>query len=466
MLHLIACTCLPFAEMDVTGDAGAEDLALVRGTLDQFAAWTAVDGVCVPEIEADPDIPEPFGLPDAYESGGVYRGEHQPIWVDVDAGESAVDNTRHELCHALDMQLGLSTAHETLIPDVADPDLYPGTQAEKEDFAVLCQEWPTDTTFTSAVVDACGGEPVDSVAQFVLDEIYPGYPRLDLDPEPVSLQVDELTWAPADVGGLLDDIRELDGAMAALVVSGPDADARRTLSLRTFSSDLQTVLRDEALITGPNSLRGSFVASDAGLYIEARNTDGGDLLMRVDAESWAVEPLPIGDVSGLSRPIISGDRIISNDLATGQLGAWTFDGAVVELDPPALLFDQVFWPDVLWPVDGGFGFYAYEGAGSWVDGAWSLAAGPTVTHDRQALDDGRVLVHAVSMGPRMMIEDDGVWRFAGDPCDPDAKEAWAYGDLAVVGGRIFRTGWAGTPTEDADGDGRVEEPLYSLVVGR
>ncbi|CAN0453397.1 unnamed protein product, partial [Ectocarpus fasciculatus] len=102
---MAGCGCPDFDEMVVEQQAESLvwPLQNVADTVDEFAAWTGRDGVCVPGIEVVQEL----------DSQGVYRGPMRKIIVRAGAVDGAI-TTRHELCHALDQGEKISREHKAL----------------------------------------------------------------------------------------------------------------------------------------------------------------------------------------------------------------------------------------------------------------------------------------------------------------------------------------------------------------
>src|SRR4051812_40341082 len=110
---LVACTCTPFADMDVvdaTGEAGDDFLADISAAITDYASWTGRDGVCVPEVrvvhQVDAFVPS---------FAGMYQGQGRAILLSVDSGKPYIDIV-HELSHGLDHLEHHSRDHPDLFP--------------------------------------------------------------------------------------------------------------------------------------------------------------------------------------------------------------------------------------------------------------------------------------------------------------------------------------------------------------
>lgn len=186
LLGLLACGCPTFAEMEVCGDADATFLAEVQGALDDFAAWTGREGVCVPEVRVEEELGDG-------RVQGRYRGPHSAILLSRDAVDPRTV-TLHELCHALDEREGLADP-EVFEPVEADDD-YPTRDLRiAEGFADRCQEGAEDLGLLAGVDDACGPGSLDAADRYLYEHVYTAAPHTQLseEPAPWRLTVDGLT---------------------------------------------------------------------------------------------------------------------------------------------------------------------------------------------------------------------------------------------------------------------------------
>lgn len=166
---LFACApCTPFAEMRFPEDGEA-----LAATVADFAAWTGRDGVCVPAVEWREELEEgPL-------AAGRYDGPGEPILLRRGAGSPSdmARTLRHELCHALDAEEGLSTVlASTLDPESIDPVAYP-TEALRlaEAFAQACEAGPPPVEMPAALHRQCGLAPAARAAP-LRAEVYPEAP--------------------------------------------------------------------------------------------------------------------------------------------------------------------------------------------------------------------------------------------------------------------------------------------------
>ena len=143
------------------GGVGVElDLVGLRAAIDDMAAWTGLDGVCVPEIRLS--TPDEIADVIGHEAEGVYRGAGEPILVTYPG------LAFHELCHAVDHRLeDISTTR----PDLFDPDPENGGPGER--FAVACEAGPTSLAFADFIGNTCGVDLVAPVDRFMREEIFP-----------------------------------------------------------------------------------------------------------------------------------------------------------------------------------------------------------------------------------------------------------------------------------------------------
>lgn len=179
--------------MKVTDPDGVADedlLSEIEGAVADFEAWTGRDGVCVPSIRVQADVPEEEPGSDVV---GMYQGDHQPILVQSGSVLSAHEIVIHELCHALDYHEDLSEswpAGAFRAEDITEDLNYPkGAKRTHEDFARTCDDAPDDLTLVLALDAQCGTQSWGDDGKFIASVVYPQFPSATINPEPFSFDV-------------------------------------------------------------------------------------------------------------------------------------------------------------------------------------------------------------------------------------------------------------------------------------
>ena len=156
MLALVGCNCEDFAAVQVAGaPAGVVDA--VQGISDAFADETSQSSCLQIEVTDNPDV-------GSY--GRVSRN------VQIDSGAAPLrEVVRHELCHAVDLQNGLSAAHSNDFAERAMADEYPTkSRARWEGFANACQRGGLPIRLATDVT--CNDDPVAEVWNHLRADVF------------------------------------------------------------------------------------------------------------------------------------------------------------------------------------------------------------------------------------------------------------------------------------------------------
>lgn len=185
---LLGCDCPSFAEMSVVDTTGRGDVAAAVELIEDFAAWTAVEGVCVPTVELVDDW-------------GSYGGPHQPIWTNVD---NASRSLRHSLCSALDHEQGFSAENPALFSDGTCIGCETAADFRAVDFASTCMDGPTDNDLFVQLAQMCDGVHWNEDDVFVQTEVFPGAPHEELRVTDTELHIEERSIRVGDTSLISD----------------------------------------------------------------------------------------------------------------------------------------------------------------------------------------------------------------------------------------------------------------------
>jgi hypothetical protein len=326
LLAMAGCGCPTFAEMEVVdeADAGAAKLALVRDTIDSFAAWTGREGVCVPGVTL---VPSDDARLDGF--AGMYDGTNEPILISAEAADLP-RTTRHELCHGLDEREELN-----------DPGLFPPGTVEGEAFADACERDPT-LGIESMVFAACGVFRTTAGDAFLRTVVYPNtpeqvprraavtfVPRVDLDEAGDDWRVGEEAFA------LIEHTSHGDsqGVPAGEYLSDPEA---------THVDPSGVVTRVPLPTATPDdNVQWSLIAGD-GTFLVHEGRDLGTA-WRVDFAAGRAEPIdgfPAYTDGMVLHGAIHGDTLWYSNVSAASPSLLTFDLATHETE-------VLSWPDVL-----------------------------------------------------------------------------------------------------------------------
>lgn len=415
---LVACACPTFDEMVVTGEGEERDFADVEGALAAFAAWTAREGVCVPEIELRSDLPEPAWMAEGYAVGGQYRGARRSIRLASDPRNDLSDSTRHELCHALDHEEGHATA--IVWPPLADRDFARNeTHAVREDFALACAEEPGDVAMAAEIATRCGED--GEAARYLADVVFPAAPRVALIADDTSLDVTRQGWDGVAPDVEIADVVAYDGglAIATLEPAGDGLD----IVIRSVDADLAPRPGEARIEVGTSGVGARFIPADEGLYLVrgVALADGAwdQDLVSIDLVSGVVRELPVTVWPGAAA--ISGGVLLEANVQP-PAGAWRLDGEPLATGlPDDLGFVSAIWPEGL----GGFGLLADDELWRFAGSQWSSALTPGYGHAYVPLGSGRgLLVASWEQVTRVFLYDGGAFSFASDPCVEEDLAPW------------------------------------------
>jgi len=179
-LGLVGCRadCPTWDELEVvhvSGEATEAELASYRAKVDEVATWTNLDGVCVPSIQVVRDHEPPLARHNG--TVGHYRGQGSPIQVDAGVG---TDTIAHELCHAIDSDLGgsgsfFSERYSDAFYEAGQhkPDyVYSERDKVYEGFAETCKVGPGDAVGVGLIEEACGSSPASEAWRLMHDKVF------------------------------------------------------------------------------------------------------------------------------------------------------------------------------------------------------------------------------------------------------------------------------------------------------
>lgn len=171
-------TCPPFDQVEVEDPQGLLVPTARQGiqqALDDFAAWTDRDGVCVPSVQVVDDR--------GHWWAGYYLRPGAPIRVGPYPTRS-YDLTLHELCHAIDEVEGIVDQHPRHFHEglVDDGRYWTPALRRAEGFAQLCDDGPVDAAMRRRLVEECGvGMALLPQRELLQDQVFLGVPRLPWD---------------------------------------------------------------------------------------------------------------------------------------------------------------------------------------------------------------------------------------------------------------------------------------------
>lgn len=466
LLLLGGCGCPTFREMHITDPDGVavdQQLDLVAHSLQRFQEWTALEGVCVPEIQVVDHLP---GF------DGFYAGPHRPIHIN-DRVDDPREITLHELCHGADDSLGFpSDANASLFPEtrIQNTDTYRTENArQREAFARACESGPRDFALLDALTPLCGDRrrPVD---QAMRDILYAGYTDAPAPDDLVPLTADHLSprlplealapyrlhrVAPADDGGLY---------LILIAHERPD-DPPFFARLDPETRQLSGIW---SLPEAGENLLWSLLPADSGppLVICAGLTGARAYRLRADSTWRPVAGLPDLAPQARVRGFLEGDRLWGAALLRDQPHEDLFfidldrarqtlqtlrlpaQGSLLSLDAVSPLPDG----RVLVSATDADGTRLYRSPRSSGDG-WEIHRPPLQTTGTiRPLSDGRLLLpwtQAAAEGDLLGLAtwslDSGRWDVLGDPCGADAwtsppfpvpqgDTVWIFEDLGAPAG--------------------------------
>lgn len=467
LLTLLACArCPTFGEMTVTDPEGVatdDVLAEINQALADFEAWTGRDGVCVPGIEVQQDIPVESGS----DVAGLYRGEDDPILIQSGNGAGPHQAVIHELCHALDYHEDLLASWpEGVFPaeSVDESADYPTETARAhEAFARACQDGPEDFTLAAAIDGECG-TLTGGVAEgdYLETIVYAAFPRTTVDPTPFSVAVDARPVVIGDeywVYGAMG----FEGTVAVLAgLSATDTDPA-TLGVLQIDPATGTVLAWTEITTlTPDDRVWTANSDDAPVALVATPGAAGS---ETTTEAFLVD-LPGGTATNLGLDGLPVDPqaaaymqgilyVASGTMDLPLLTAWDLEaGTRAEVAPT----EAEHYPGVyaLRPTPDGVekldhdGLYRLGEGGTWT----SLATAPAYFYNFIPLaDQQRLWIGGAGSTPALLDVASDQWRLPEDQCG--AQAIFGPTALFAIDGEPFVLG------AEPDGSGHV---LYALAV--
>lgn len=170
--------CPPFDQVEVEDPQGLLVPTARQGiqqAIDDFAAWTARDGVCVPAVQVVDDR--------GHWWAGYYLRPGAPIRVGPYPTRS-YDLTLHELCHAIDEVEGIVDLHPRHFHEglVDDGRYWTPALRRAEGFARLCDDGPVDAAMRRRLVEECGIEmALLPQRELLQDQVFAGVAALPWD---------------------------------------------------------------------------------------------------------------------------------------------------------------------------------------------------------------------------------------------------------------------------------------------
>lgn len=396
---LSACNpCPTWDELELVNADGAtaEAVEEARAAIDEFAAWSGREGVCVSEVRLEDEV--------VNEDGEALGGRYDlsgSVHVRMDGDITRI--VRHELCHAVDHLEGwVSESH---------PELF-GTDDPTEALADLCDDGPGDLTLAAALTARCDTD-YDAALRFIDETVYPlaevddvaptGSLAIALERRIVEGLPSDWDWAPVAAGGALWAFGKADADRSPLALRvDPDLGVATPIALPEGFDD------------------GLFADSADGVLLVRRD---GTAAWRWDGAGWVDTPFPalpgVDDVAviGDEAWVVADEALHRVDLATGTSETLELPDAVrrFELDGDSLL--------ALAYEDGDRYWLRFSPA----TGEWAREEDPHGWRalDRMTLADGRELAvwdaYAVSQYDvaGVAVRDGTDWWLADDPCGDD-----------------------------------------------
>ncbi len=416
-----AVTCATYAELEVTnpdGLAPAEYVAEVEAAIDEFAALTGREGVCVAEARLVPEI--------VLEDGDTAAGMNHDGWIEIayTAGNGVQGLVFHELCHAVDREMGWWS--ETR------PDWF-GDEPH-EVFAEACDEGPRPVSLVEARESACGADFGADRQRWFNEEVYAAAVVASEPPEglaAVTVERRAVTSLPEEwdwdvVAG---------GATVYLAGRTAWVEGEPQYVLVYVVDPVSTAVIDT--IVGPEvePRMPELLASD-GEPLLVRDGEAS-AAWRLDTAGRSLVEVPFPALDDLYAGAVLGDEawIVGTLAGDDTRRFWRVDlstGEPAEVELPA---DVSSWRPVpdrgllaggAWPEEGSRFWLAYEPA----TGEWTRAASPAgfAAADWVPLADGRLLStwsDRVAMstydptGLAVLDPASGDWWLADQPCDAD-----------------------------------------------
>lgn len=342
LVSLLGCgapgECAAFDAMEATdpeGVGGDEGVAMVASTIADFAAWTGMPGVCVPEVRLVGEIPWETDVGDPI---GVYQGPGEPILVEPSHDVwGRRETVIHELCHALDDTLVLS-------PQATGPFFAPQPREGRapsfdEAFADACEMGADDwhLGLLEAVEATCGETFVDPRLRVLGERVFPGHERAS--PTPTGT-------VPLELGALPVDVPD-DAWIAEIVGGGPDLWA--LVLPASAKAWVGRIDRSTGALVDAVAFPGD--GDDGGWLLQA---DEGGPVVVTRAGAWRVANGAL-EALRIDPAALAGAQVVHGVLLDGVLWMRTFDdeasrllrvdpatGAVADVDLPEAWADA--WP--------------------------------------------------------------------------------------------------------------------------
>jgi hypothetical protein len=298
------------------------DAALVRREIHEFGKVAAADTVRLDTARLVDALPLPPGDVENADGerallvSGTYDAPAKRVLLVPGAGALA-ENTRHELCHALDFVTGLSSANADWLTVDALPEsikvqaqFLPGKEAE-EVFATLCEQ-PAPSWIDRALDDACGTTRIPAMLRHVRRLALPGAEVATLPT--VWLPIE---WVEPDLpqGWRVTALVPIAGTAWVLLEGREPAVATVDLDGTT---DLAPELPEDAEADGLRLL-----PSDRRVVLV------GSRIWSLDGDEWRAVPVPLA----LDDAAVHGDVLVASHGAS-MLTIDLESGARQDLDPP------------------------------------------------------------------------------------------------------------------------------------
>ncbi|MFN7144683.1 MAG: hypothetical protein ACK4YP_12985 [Myxococcota bacterium] len=433
---LLACACPDYGDMrveDPLGIASAEQVTAAERAIADFAAWTTVEGVCVPSV----DFVEDVGTEGA---DGAYVRPRYPIEVEPLPAHHVYDLVLHELCHAWDTDQGR--------PSEGLPDLFPTTGHDValapdayhqagESFAEACEGGIATARMEALLAERCD---VDLPGAWVSEHVYDADVEAGVDDAPWEVTRETVDLSAAVVGYAIQagTPRGLWGpSYGGVSLWGPDG-----YEIESWHVDAGTTLTWWTFGGGTSALLPNFTATEITLY--AHDTEWASLatLPTTYGELW---------VHAASTP----DRAWLFDAGDGGTTAWEIaldgSGVVREEEVGDWTGRAAAVGDEVWLL--GDGWLLTRKDDGWTP---TMRVPNAATASFAPLPDG-AFVLAVRAGPddapiRTVARFDGArWSLPADPCGADAL-ATPFG-VTAAGERVW--------VVEADGDEDVRASALS-----
>lgn len=194
----------------------AEVESRARIVVDQFVAQAAPFSLC--KVDLTGPVSARRGVEEDFRVSGTYERVGRTIRVDPDpTGVSMEEVLRHELCHAIDLQNGLSNDHAPWPLDPNTPLLtdIPSHQLTAESFAIWCEMGPDVLALSNR-----------DEAREMVSLAFPHTPHRPVDLLPREL----IEWVPPPGEVLSDDVDalETEGGVVQVAVGEPAGPAMLT----------------------------------------------------------------------------------------------------------------------------------------------------------------------------------------------------------------------------------------------